>query len=165
MWGTLSDERMGLSFKIAAGPRQRSHSRVPVSRSRLSQPGGTGPCIYIPQALGSLFVAFYETQGYGGGIRSRLHRGWCPRYITPLHGPHRKHRFQQFLYCCMHIRCRGNVFIEPCPCSGRPFLLIKKSLLLSSKCFAVFRGRYPATVLHATILLTGRLFESLMWFP
>jgi hypothetical protein len=28
----LSDERMGLSFTIAAGPRQRGHSRVPVPR-------------------------------------------------------------------------------------------------------------------------------------
>jgi hypothetical protein len=25
------------------------------------------------QALGSLFVAFYDSQGYGGGIRTRLH--------------------------------------------------------------------------------------------
>jgi hypothetical protein len=28
MWGALSDERTGLSFTIAAGSRQRSHSRV-----------------------------------------------------------------------------------------------------------------------------------------
>jgi hypothetical protein len=30
MWGARSDERTGLSFKIAAGARQRSHSRVQV---------------------------------------------------------------------------------------------------------------------------------------
>jgi hypothetical protein len=30
MWGALSDERTGLSFIIAADPRQRSHSRVRV---------------------------------------------------------------------------------------------------------------------------------------
>jgi hypothetical protein len=30
MWGALSDERMGLSFTITAGPRHRSHSRVRV---------------------------------------------------------------------------------------------------------------------------------------
>jgi hypothetical protein len=30
MWGALSDERTGLSFTIAAGARQRSHSRVRV---------------------------------------------------------------------------------------------------------------------------------------
>jgi hypothetical protein len=28
MWGALSDERTGLPFTIAAGPRQRSHSWV-----------------------------------------------------------------------------------------------------------------------------------------
>jgi hypothetical protein len=32
MWGALSEERTGLTFKIAAGPRQRSHSRVRVPR-------------------------------------------------------------------------------------------------------------------------------------
>jgi hypothetical protein len=30
IWGGLSDERTGLCFTISAGPRQRSHSRVPV---------------------------------------------------------------------------------------------------------------------------------------
>jgi hypothetical protein len=30
MWGALSDERMGLSFTIAAGASQRNHSRVRV---------------------------------------------------------------------------------------------------------------------------------------
>jgi hypothetical protein len=28
------------------------------------------------QTLGSLFVAYYDSQGYGGGIRTRLHRGF-----------------------------------------------------------------------------------------
>jgi hypothetical protein len=84
MWGSLSDDRSGLPFTIAAGPRQPSHScvRVPrdswscftVSDLRLPQPGGTDPLIYtpkkqggpvIPQALGSLFVASYYSQGYG----------------------------------------------------------------------------------------------------
>jgi hypothetical protein len=30
MWGVLSDEKTGLSFVIAAGPRKRNHSRVRV---------------------------------------------------------------------------------------------------------------------------------------
>jgi hypothetical protein len=74
---------MGLSFEIAAAPRQHSHSQVRVPRdslphftvsdSRLPQPVGQGPRIYIPQALGSFFVASYDSQGYGGGIRPRLH--------------------------------------------------------------------------------------------
>jgi hypothetical protein len=33
-----------------------------------------------PQALGSLFVVFYNSQGYGGGIRSRLHPGFDLKY-------------------------------------------------------------------------------------
>jgi hypothetical protein len=32
VWGALSDERTGLSFAIAAGPYQRSDSRVRVPR-------------------------------------------------------------------------------------------------------------------------------------
>jgi hypothetical protein len=28
-----------------------------------------------PQVPGSLFVAFYDSQGYGGGILTRLHKG------------------------------------------------------------------------------------------
>jgi hypothetical protein len=85
---------MDLAFTIAAGPRQRSHSqiRVPrdswshftVSDSRLPQPEGPGQSRYIPrnrvaqlylQALGSFFVASYDSQSYGGGIRPRLHTG------------------------------------------------------------------------------------------
>jgi hypothetical protein len=48
---------------------------------RLPQPGGPDPRIYIPQgqggprALGSFSVASYDSQGYGGGILSRLHKG------------------------------------------------------------------------------------------
>jgi hypothetical protein len=78
MWGALSNERTGLSFAIAV----RIHSQVRFPRDswphfivldlRLPQPGGPDPRIYIPrnrvaqlypQALGSLFVASYDSQG------------------------------------------------------------------------------------------------------
>jgi hypothetical protein len=63
-------------------PHQCGHSQVRVPRdlrprftvsdSRLPQPGGPGPHIYVAwlyaQALGSLFVTPYDLQGYGGGI-------------------------------------------------------------------------------------------------
>jgi hypothetical protein len=90
MWEALSDERTGLPFRIAAGPRQRSHSGVLGSvsaglmtifyclrfetsptwrvRSPYLYPPGTGWPSYTPQALGSLFVASYDSQDYGGGI-------------------------------------------------------------------------------------------------
>jgi hypothetical protein len=77
---------MGLSFKIAAGPRQRSHSRVRVTISDSRPPNleDQVPVFISPrnrvaqlysQTLGSFFIAFYDSQGYGGGIRTGLHTG------------------------------------------------------------------------------------------
>jgi hypothetical protein len=83
---------MDLSFTIVAGPRHCSHSRVQVSRdtwpyftvSNWDSPKleGQVPAFISPkeqgghpQALGSLFVASYYSQVYGGGIRTRLHTG------------------------------------------------------------------------------------------
>jgi hypothetical protein len=55
-----------MSFTIADGPRQRSHSQVRLPRdswphitvpdSRLPQPGGPSPRIYIPQDLGGQVI-------------------------------------------------------------------------------------------------------------
>jgi hypothetical protein len=66
LWGALTDERTGLSITIAAGPRQRSYSRVRVPRdlkqyftlsdSRLSQHGRPGPRIYRPQEQGDQVI-------------------------------------------------------------------------------------------------------------
>jgi hypothetical protein len=90
MWGTLSKERTGLSYTMAAGPRQCSHShgthdhillfkiqdspnlegQVPIfisPRNRVAQS--------CPLALVSLFISSYDSQGYSGGIRTRLHTG------------------------------------------------------------------------------------------
>jgi hypothetical protein len=68
MLGALSDERTGLSFTIAAGPHQRSHSRG-------LSPSGLMTIFYCLRFETSLFVASYDSQGYGGGIRPRLHTG------------------------------------------------------------------------------------------
>jgi hypothetical protein len=66
MRGALSDEKMGLPFVIAASSRQRSHSWVQVRRnswpylsvsdSKLPQPGGPGPHIYIQQEQGGPII-------------------------------------------------------------------------------------------------------------
>jgi hypothetical protein len=64
MWGALSDERTCLSFTTAPGPRQRSHFRVRVPTT-----------FYCLRFETSLFVASYDSQGYGGGTRPRLHTG------------------------------------------------------------------------------------------
>jgi hypothetical protein len=86
----LSDDRMDLSFTIAAGPRQSSHSQLRVLRDswphftvsdwRLPQPGGPGPRIYIPQEQGGPVI------GPGTGFHfRRLVRlaGLRWRYSTP----------------------------------------------------------------------------------
>jgi hypothetical protein len=81
---------MGVSFTIAAGPRQRSHSQVRVSLdswphftvadSRLPQPGGPGPRIYTPQEQGDLVMP----PGTGFPFRRLLRlAGLRWRYSTP----------------------------------------------------------------------------------
>jgi hypothetical protein len=90
MWGALSDERMGLlqlllAFDIAVSFRSElleTHDHIFLSQIRdfpnlegqflISQEQG-GPV--TPQALGSVFVASDDSQGYGGYIQSRLHAG------------------------------------------------------------------------------------------
>jgi hypothetical protein len=84
----LSDKRMGLSFTIAAGPRQSSRSQVRVPRdswphfivsdSRLPQTGRPGPRVCIPQEQGGPVMP----PGTGFSFRRLL-------FITFLHGPHR----------------------------------------------------------------------------
>jgi hypothetical protein len=63
---------------------RRTHDHLLLSHLRLPQPGGPGPCIYIPQKQGGPvispgtgfpFVASYDSQGCGGGILTRLHTG------------------------------------------------------------------------------------------
>jgi hypothetical protein len=58
MWSALSDGRMSLSFTITDDPRQCSHSQVRV--------------FYCLRFQTSPFLASYDSQGYGGGIRSPL---------------------------------------------------------------------------------------------
>jgi hypothetical protein len=104
MWVALSNERTDLSFTVAAGHRQRSHSRVRVPRdawpyftlsdSRLPQPGGPGPRIYRPQEQGNPFIP----SGTGfpfrrlirlTGLRCRYISSEC--YINVLFVLHRKY--------------------------------------------------------------------------
>jgi hypothetical protein len=95
----LSCERMGLSFTIAAGSRQRSHSQVRVSRdslpyftvsySRLPQPEGPGQRIYVAQEQGCLVIP----PGTGFPFRRLLRLAELWRHSTPP--PH-----GQLTRCC-----------------------------------------------------------------
>jgi hypothetical protein len=115
MWGALSEERTSLSFTIAAGPCQHSlGSRVPwnlwpyftVSDSRL-------PFSSLPTIRRAMVEVFDPASIERWTIFASV-----GLLITPLHEPRRTHRFQQYLYCCMHIRCPGNVFTELLPRNG-----------------------------------------------
>jgi hypothetical protein len=135
MWGAFSHERTGLSFTVATGPRQHSHFRVRVSRdwwpylsvsdSRLPEPGGPGPRIYIPQEQDGLVVP----PGTGFPFRRLLLLAglWWRYSTTPPHGltqlnywsslcsPRRDHLYR---YCVLS-HCRGsNVFRELFPSNG-----------------------------------------------
>jgi hypothetical protein len=68
MWGSLSGERTGPSFTIVAGPRQRNHFRVRV-------PWDSSPYFTVSGSRLPIFVASYDSQGFGGGIRPRLRTG------------------------------------------------------------------------------------------
>jgi hypothetical protein len=128
------DVRTGLSFTIAAGPRQRSHSRVWVPRDswphftasdlRLIQPGGPGPCIYIPQEQGGPVVPpgtgfpFHRllqlarlrwrySKSPPRGIWLTVSR--LALLITSRHGPRRKHAshyYVQLLHSWKHACLR-----------------------------------------------------------
>jgi hypothetical protein len=79
LWGTLSEKKTGLSFVHAAGPCQRSLSRVRV-------PWYPRPYL-LSQIWDFPFRRLYDSQGHGGGIRPRLHTGLslsvtCPAYNT-----------------------------------------------------------------------------------
>jgi hypothetical protein len=73
---------LGLARAVTLGSKsRRTHDHILL---RLSQPGGPGPCIYIPPEQGGPvippgtgfpFVASYDSQGCGGGILTRLHTG------------------------------------------------------------------------------------------
>jgi hypothetical protein len=108
---------MRLSFTTAAGPRQRTHSqvRVPrdswphftVSSSRLFQPVGPSPPIYIPQEKRGLVIAPGTGFPYSSPYTTRRA---TVEVLDPASvsvpgiqhwgEPHRKHRLQQ-LYCCV----------------------------------------------------------------
>jgi hypothetical protein len=86
MWGILSDEREDLPFTVVPGIIHESESGRNHDHTLLSQieespnlEGNVPVCIsprnreaqLYPQALGSLFVATYDSQGYSGCILTR----------------------------------------------------------------------------------------------
>jgi hypothetical protein len=112
IWGALSDERKGLWFTTAPGPRQRSYFQVRV-------PWDSWPYFTVSDSglpfrhllrLAGLPWRYSTPPPYGSPMFLSLHTNCMIR-----NGPHIKHRVQQFLYCSSCIRCCGNEFTEPLP--------------------------------------------------
>jgi hypothetical protein len=154
MCGALSDERTSLSFTIAAGPLQRCHSRVRVPResrpyftvsdSRLLQPGGPGPRIYIPQQQGGSVMppgTGYPFRGLLGltGLRLRYskplphgllsHSGSNSQWTTSPHYIAPARTTENVCHYCMFSQRGNSVFTELFPSNG---CLLFTQLLLGS---------------------------------
>jgi hypothetical protein len=113
---------------------------------------GFGTIFYCLRFETSLFVASYDSQGHGGGIRPRLHTGWIElpqlsSFFTPWHGPHRKHNRFHSNYCYVRLVSAGTCLSSRC---SNSHLFIH--LLHSNGCTrCLFRGPCLATGLCATI--------------
>jgi hypothetical protein len=60
-----------------------------------------------PQALGSLFVDSYDSQGNGGSIRNRLHTGpstWCPQGLKTLDNRRTVEIIRDDMPCPLYLR-------------------------------------------------------------
>jgi hypothetical protein len=97
-------------------------------------PLGLATIFYCLRFETSLYVTSYDSQSHGGGIWPHLHTGLPGSPQLPSrsvlgrtdrllfliqHRPHIKRRVQEFLYCCVCIRCRGKVFTESLPSNDR----------------------------------------------
>jgi hypothetical protein len=119
LWDAFSDEMMDLSFTIAAGPHHCSNFLVLLSRdswpyftvsdSRLLQPGGTGPRIYISRENGGpvivpgtgfhflrlLRIAGLQWRYWNLSPHVFFNFQMAGVFVTePWHRPRRKQRFQ-----------------------------------------------------------------------
>jgi hypothetical protein len=112
MWGTLSDERTGLSFTIAADPRQRSHSWVRVRWD------------LRPHLLSQILDFPFRRILRLAGLRSDLISIWVSSYITSGRTD-REHQLypasMDTLPCnglVSRIHLHGSVFADPFPSNG-----------------------------------------------
>jgi hypothetical protein len=132
--------RLQLLLVLASAVILRSESRGTRDQILLSQMREEpGPRIYIPQVLGSLFIASYVSQGYGGGIQTRLHTGKLTTVnlvslITPQHGPRRKHSFSIVASMFSMGSCLS---AKASPSNGRVYLLNKNLFPNNECCFVV----------------------------
>jgi hypothetical protein len=172
MWAALSDERMGLWFTIAAGPCQGSHSRVRVPRSSLLSEvrdsrnlEGQVPVFIThrnrvarlyPEALGSLFVASYDSWGY-------THSGYALNRVlltSPRHGP-RKNTSSSIVAPMIFMRTCLSAKVSPS--NGRVYLLKIGSLVLNVVSLPASRSLPSNGSTRYNIYRSDECFEQNIW--
>jgi hypothetical protein len=92
----------------------------------------------------SLFVASYDSQGYGGGIRTRLHTGWLTQSITCspfiLRGePNTEHYLQHFPLLRVYPLLRKHMLISKQP------IRCLANRVLSSRCLTMDYSDFQAS--------------------
>jgi hypothetical protein len=125
IWDAFYGERTGLSFAIAAGARQRSHSRAGSRWTRdhilLSQIRDF-PLRRLQRLAGLRWR--YSTPPPHGILSTELD---CS-FLTPRHEPHRKHPSSHCNLLLCGSRFLWNVFTEPLLTNGSDISLFCRSL-------------------------------------
>jgi hypothetical protein len=92
------------------------------ARSPYLYPPGTGWSSYTPRALGSLFVASYDSQSYGG-IRNRLHTGRLQLVVTLRLAVYR----QSVRLCDRPLRLTTSNFFQQNICGHSPYVISSRT--------------------------------------
>jgi hypothetical protein len=162
MWVALSDKRTGLSFTIAAGLRQCSHSQVRVSReswpyftvwletdptfrarSPYLYPPGTGCPGYTPgTGLPVAFPLSFTTRRATVEVIEQV--------IYPPHGPHRK----RIIHSYMYSRCRWNICTELFPSNGCCIVAYLHSRYLAMGLYVTIYTLQSSEQLHKLLVET-----------
>jgi hypothetical protein len=142
---------------------------LPVQTFSGSTPMGLVTIIYCLRFETSLFVASYVSQGYGGGIRPRLHTGVSLSRpvilaIEPRADPTENtasNSSSAVIDACLAlawISFSRNVLTEPLLRNGRVFIC----LLHSNCCIrCLLRGRFLTTDLYVTVCMHVRTCVSM----
>jgi hypothetical protein len=75
-------------------------------RSRRSSRVNLGPMLCLPHE---------KSPKNKSNINNKLCEELIAYFPLILHGPHRKRSVRNLFYCCLCVRCRGNVFTDPLP--------------------------------------------------
>jgi hypothetical protein len=126
----------------------------------------------------SIFVASYDSQGHGGGIRPRLHTGRINQFTNELSfiiwgKPTREHHLEEFvLFCfsfatkCAH-RTAAQQWIIPCPFVAAGMCLASRWLAMDSTLAALFRlsgDAYRTVASQSHNINQNNIFEIISFY-